>query len=238
MLFEGRGVGSRVYEQFCPRRHLFWMSLYSSFHMALCGAYTSPLNVVSPSFVQEVQWQPSALKPLNCYQMNRGAGPLFGAVFAVALTANVHVPSFYYFWIFWYLKPQMGDVSRTHLHCRDLSLYVLWTWSQRTLCHFFTRTLSVSASERHLCDPSSPELDLVCPGILCHGLTLFDGSHDSSFLVLTHGRQSQCFLDPLHCSKENHQHLEGVSVAVFTVACRYIPEWTPHGRQARTVSRY
>lgn len=43
----GRGVGSRVHEQFCPSDCLrFWMRVNSSFHMALCEAHMSPLNVL------------------------------------------------------------------------------------------------------------------------------------------------------------------------------------------------
>lgn len=47
-VFGGWGsVGSRVHEQFCPSDCLcFWMRVNNSFHMALCEAHMSPLNVL------------------------------------------------------------------------------------------------------------------------------------------------------------------------------------------------
>lgn len=43
----GGSVGGRVHEQFCPSDCLrFWMKVNNSFHMALCEAHTSPLNVL------------------------------------------------------------------------------------------------------------------------------------------------------------------------------------------------
>lgn len=176
--------------------------------------------------MHEAQWLPQQLCDCSAVKWVPEPHPSLGPHLQMYMCCHL-----YSFWFLLYLSLEQEALTfLEHMHVPQRCLYMFLRPGAKGHC--------IISSLFSLCqalhDPSSHELDLVCPFSWPPSL---HGSLSSPYLISAQSRQIKCpLIISVHCGKENHKHLECGSVPMFDTSLSILPRVTTLEKQTGAAS--